>query len=284
MSDTPDTQPDQRPAHACVTCPPPKNRAWWPAHPGYKTCDDCYTRLRDLLTEINHRFLLLNPAPGGSGEHGGRGAPGFGSRPAASPHVITMTDWRSKSCEVAFDGFQYVWDPLADTVLEQGQYGPPGGAYVAKREVWYGRDGRGHSEQEKPPRSIPSALSSLAGLVAEERDMTAPTSRDVPKLIRWIDGQLDWITRHDLVVDVYEDLRGLAAQLKPVTGDPARRRIGLCPNTIDEGETTRQCSTALYAPQDSDTIRCTACDRKWLRPEWEELGKLLQEETLQRAS
>lgn len=278
MNDTPAeidrTEPpiDVRPAHACVTCPPPKTNAWWPAHPGFKTCDDCYDSMRDTLQEIAQRYHILDPSPGGTGEPGGRGAPGFGSRPAAVPHVITMRDFRSKPCEVSIDAVLYVWDPLADTILEPGQYGPPSGAYVEKREVWLGRDGRGHAEQERPPRSIPGTLSGLATMIAEERDMTAPTTRQVPELVRWLDAQMDWITRNDLVEDLWEEFRALAAQLRPVTGVPGKRCIGLCPNVIDDDNGPRRCRARLYAPTTGDTITCATCEKRWPREEWVALG------------
>lgn len=266
----------ERPSNACLVCPPPRQVGHWrPADKGYRTCSLCYDQLRETLHEIADRYDRLDATPGASGDHGGRGAPGFGSRPPASPHIIVMTDWRSKSCEVSSDGVQYVWDPLADTTLEAGQHGPPAGAYVEKREVWYGADGRGHSEQDNPPRSIPGALAGLAGLIAEERASDGTQSRNVHTLVRWIDHQMDWLTRQELVSDVHRELHELVAQLRAVTGDP-RSRIGTCPNTIDEGEHSRECGAKLYAPTRGDTITCAACGRRWPRPEWEDLGRLLQ--------
>lgn len=293
----------ERPTSACVLCPPPKTRAWRLADPGYRTCATCYDRLRSDLKDIDTRYSMLDASPGASGD-GTRGAPGFGSRPAASPHIIVMTDWRSKSCEVAVDGIQYVWDPLADDTLEPGQYGPPGGAYTQKREVWYGRDGRGHSEQENPARSVPLTLSALAEMIAEERGQTPPRveprrqhrieypqchlawigGRAHPEppppdlmheIIRWLDNQMDWITRHDLVVEFRDDLRTLVKQLMPVTGDPHQRSIGLCPNVIDEGSVTRECRTRLYANPKGSDVSCTACGRRWEGDELLRLGDLL---------
>lgn len=271
---TPDSP--NKPDAACITCPPPReDQPWRLADRGYLTCAGCLDRIREALKDIAKRYEQLDPAPGASGEHGSRGAPGFGSRAPASEHVIVMTDWRSKSCEVSSDGVQYVWDPLADTTLEPGQYGPPAGAYVAKREVWYGADGRGHAEQERPPRSIPAALSSLASLIAEERDLTDPRQQ-VSEITRWLDQQLDWLTRQPLVVDVWAELRELVAQLKPVTGDPGRRHIGLCPVVIDEGEHTRECGARLYAPLKGDEIECRSCGEVWPREKWLRLGDLLE--------
>lgn len=268
-----------RPDHACVLCPPPKTNAWWLADPGYRTCSDCYDKLREQLLDIGKRYRRLDPTPGATGDGGHRGAPGFGSRPPASPHIITMTDWRSKSCEVAVDGVLYVWDWNADSTLEPGQLGPTAGAYTERREVWFGRDGRGHTEQENPPRSIPLALSSLAAMVAEDRDMTPPASRDVGDLVRWLDGQMDWITRNDVATYLHDEFRSLLRQLRPVTGDPAPSRFGACPNPINE-ETL--CGAPLRTPSPgSDTITCTSCQRQWKRPDWEGLGQAIQQQRIE---
>lgn len=240
-TNTPDLD-NPRPAHACALCPPPKNNAWWPADPGYRTCSDCYDRLRDQLREVERRWRLLDPRPGGQGETGGRGAPGFGSRPPASDHIIAMRDRRSST--------------------------------VA--HVWVGRDGRVHQEPERPPLSVHSVLDTLAWDVAEHRDQDGPQpSWDVHQLVRYLDANLDWTTRRDSVVDLSDGLRSLLAQLRPVTGEPGRRHIGLCPNTITEAETTRECGARLYAPLKSDSIECTACHRVWPRTEWLRLGDLL---------
>lgn len=275
MSDMPEAT--KRPEWACLLHHAPASGCSFSrADEGYRTCAHCLDRLRADLQDVSRRFLLLDPSPGASGDHGSRGAPGFGSRPAASPHIITMTDLRSKSCEIAADATVYVWDPLADTTLEAGEFGPPAGAYVDKREVWYGRDGRAHTEQERPPRSVPAALASWAGLVAEERDITTAVSTDVHDLCRWLDQHLDWITRQDLAPDFATEIRELVAQLKPVTGEPGRRHIGLCPNVIDEGVHSRECGAKLYAPLRGDSIECRACDRVWEADEWLRLGQLLR--------
>jgi hypothetical protein len=241
--------------------------------------------MRKMLREIAERWLQLDPRPGGSGSDGTRGAPGFGSRSPASDHVITMLDPRSKSCEMACDGLLYErWQPDPEgwsRPLPRGVHGPvePPGGYTTDREVWYGSDGRAYSEPNRPPRSVPHVLGALAGLVAEDRAMTPPTGR-VPDVIRWLDGQLDHVTRQDWVTDVHDELRALVRQLKPVTGEPNRRHIGTCPNVIDEGDTTRECGARLYAPLRAgaicgDSIVCNHCGREWPRTEWLRLVDLL---------
>lgn len=233
-----------RPSNACLCClPPGPNRAWRPADPNYRTCSNCLDRIRETLADIVRRYLMLNPRPGASGEHGGRGAPGFGSRAPASEHIIAMRDRRSSR--------------------------------VAR--TWLGRDGRLHQESERPPLSVHNVLDTIAWDVAEAREVTGPDERvDVQGLARYIDAQLDWLTRQDTVRDVDVALRELVAQLKPVTGDPGRRHIGLCPSVVDEGDTTRECGARLYAPLRGDSIECGSCERVWPRSEWLRLGDLLE--------
>ncbi|HVM13623.1 MAG TPA: hypothetical protein VM287_04755 [Egibacteraceae bacterium] len=243
----PDTLADHdiaaRPDGACLLHrPPPEGKPWHRADPGYATCSGCLDRLRDRLADIVARYHRLAPTPGASGDHRGRGAPGYGSRPPVSLHVIAMRDPRSGD-----------------------------GAHV-----WLAADGRVHTEPEHPPLSVRNVLETLAVDVAEQRGITPPDRRDVPHLAGWIDRQLDWITRRPLVVDVDTAVRNLVAQLAPVTGDPARRPIGTCPNTVDDGDHTRECGARLYAPTNGDTIRCSACGRAWPRDEWLRLGDLLQ--------
>jgi len=238
---TESSDPAVRPDWACLTHLPPTGTApWRQAHEGYRTCDNCLDLIRGRLTEIAKRYGRLDPSPGASGD-GSRGAPGFGSRPPASDHVIVMTDPRSSS--------------------------------VAR--VWRGADGRLHRESERPPLSVFGVLDTLAWEVAEARGFDGGHGqRDVAGLCRWLDNQLDWITREEMVVELDVALRRLVAQLRPVTGDP-RRPIGSCPNTIDDGEHTRECGTRLYAPLLGDTVACRACGRQWRSDEWMHLGDLL---------
>src|SRR5690606_7642312 len=238
----PDHGTPDRPAAACVLCPPPREgRPWRLADRGYATCSVCDLRIRGALKEIDERYQQLDPTPGRSGDYG-RGAPGFGSRSPASDHIIAMTDRRSSA--------------------------------VAR--VWTAADGRVHRESERPPLSVWGVLDGAAWAIAEERGVDGPEpTATVSELVGWISNQLDWLTRNPLVVDVWRDLRVLVAQLRPVTGDK-RAKIGRCPNVIDEGETTRECGAPLYAPTRGDTIHCTACPAHWPRPEWERLGRILQ--------
>jgi hypothetical protein len=202
--------------------------------------------LREQLREIQRRWLILDPRPGASGEHGGRGAPGFGSRPPGSDHVIAMRDFRS----------------------------------VAVARVWVGSDGKVHRESERPPLSVPGELADMAAHVAQARGMTGPATLDVVAVARWLDGQLDWITRQDGVVAFARVVRELVGQLRPLTGEPRAKRVGECPNVLQlggaEGEHTRECGAPLFAPLVGDRIACRACGAEWGRELWRRLGQILQ--------
>jgi hypothetical protein len=190
------TDPLARPSGACVTCPPLRGRAWTRADDRYVTCGHCYHRLRTVISEIAERYLKLDPRPGGQFESGSRGAPGFGSRPPLSLHVASMRDVRSSQ----------------------------------SAKVWVARDGRVHSEEERPPLSVHGTLSTLCWDVAEHRGVSGPGDRDNEfTLLTYLDKHLDHITRvTELAVEVDIGLRNLVSALRPLTGD-RRRRIGKCP-------------------------------------------------------
>lgn len=225
----------RRPDHACTLClPPTGTRTWTPADPGYRTCGPCLDRLRTHLADIRDRYHQLNARPGAGAQTGGRGAPGFRSTPPANLHVIAMRDPRSS----------------------------------VEAKVWVGGDGRVHAEHTRAPASIRTVLETEAVNVAELRGMALPTG-DVAALARWLDRQLDWITREELVVGFAHTIRGLRTQLMSVTGDP-RIWVARCPNVLDLGEQVAVCDANLYYPQGGDTIMCgnPGCKRRWSRHEW----------------
>lgn len=137
------------------------------------------------------------------------------------------------------------------------------------------RDPRSTRLEDGDPHSVPGVLAAWTALLIEERNLVPP-NRTVPAMARFLDRHLDWITRQGWVEDLATELRELHSQLRAI-GQP-RRRIGKCPNTIDEGDTTRQCDARLFAPLHGDQIVCWACGRKWPRSEWLSLGYLLETE------
>jgi hypothetical protein len=134
------------------------------------------------------------------------------------------------------------------------------------------RDPRSTRLQVGDPHSVPGVLASWIALLIDERSLVPP-ARTVPAMARFLDNHLDYLTRQDWVEDFATELRELHSQLRAI--GQQRRRIGTCPSTIDEGEHTRLCDTALFAPLYTDVIKCHACGREWPRTEWLRLGYLL---------
>lgn len=267
---------EARPSWACALHRPPKpGQAWMKADDSYTTCGGCLNNLRSTLRDIGDMYARLDATPGGNGEHGGRGAPGYGSRPPVALNVVAMRDRRTLPYAVASDAVVYVFDADADHVLQSDQHGPKRGEYVERREVWYGADGRPHQESDNGVLSVPATLAGIAAGIADMRELGAPAG-GVPDVIRWLDGQLDWLTRQSWVSEPAGELHRLAAQIRGV--NEPRRRIGVCPNVIDEGATTRVCDAPLYAPVRGDSIVCRNrdCERVWHRAEWLRLGDLLK--------
>ncbi|MBW0088252.1 hypothetical protein I4I73_03355 [Pseudonocardia sp. KRD-184] len=263
------------PSWAChLHSPPAEGKQWAPADQGYRTCSGCLNRLRSTLQDVANLYAALDATPMSGGEHGGRGAPGFGSKPAAALNVVAMRDRRTLPYALARDAAVYVFDPTADHNLQPGQLGPARGEYVEKRDVWYGADGRPHQESDHGVLSVPATLAGIAAGIAGMRDLPPPGG-SVADLIRWLDAQLDWLTRQDWVAEPAGELHRLASQIRGVT-DP-RRRVGVCPNVIDEGPTTRVCKATLFAPVRGDSISCRVCKRVWPRSEWLRLGSMLKE-------
>lgn len=270
----------ERPGWACLLHRAPSNGTSWKlADQGYRTCEACLIKLRDVISDIRTMYGRLDATPGAFVEVAeGGGMKGFESKPAASPHIVSMRDVRSKSYEVAVEGFVYeklVYDPDGWILkpLPAGVQGPQAlCSYSVKREVWFGADGRGHSEQERPPRSVPKALSSLGQMIAEEWGHEPPTGT-VEQLCHWLDVSMEFCTRQDWIRDVDEELRSLKAQLKPVTGEGRKHRILSCPNTLDKDTSNaRTCGANLYEPDKHGIITCHACKREWPQDKWRGSG------------
>lgn len=239
-----------RPAGACLTHRPPgEGRPWQRADAGYVTCKDCADRLHRWLSctavdgdgrpdSIPVLYALLNPRPGSNGDTSGVRPPGFASRSPANDHIVAMRDARTAMAVRPGD------PRSAPAILR---------AWVLA--VWderYDDDALDQPDYRSRRAALPIA---------------------VPDAARWLDSQIDWLTRQEMVGEFHAELAALRSQLRSIGS--RRYKIGDCPNTIDEGDRTRECGAPLFAPLHSDEIRCFACGRLWARPDWEELGKLL---------
>ncbi len=150
----------------------------------------------------------LDPQPGVV-EHQRR-SPGFGSRSPANDHVIAMTDRRSAEFE---DG-----DPLSAPVVL--------GEWV--RLVWEQR-------YEVTALDQPDYLKRLAAL-----------PRTVEAMCLWLDRQLDWVSRQEVVADMQDEMRELHRQLRSATGNGGQPPVGWCIAIVDGAE----CGEPIFMPRD----------------------------------
>lgn len=201
--------------------------------------DNTGNALAGLPASIPVMFSMLDASPGASGL-AERRAPGFGSTPPCSLHIITMRDDRSHAYPVVDEWFSSRGDS------------PPDLAHP-------------HHEDEHPPRAIAKSLAGLAAAVQDEIHATGhaacmpcpvrvhalglPTG--VAGLAAWLYARVRVLARLGWANDAYRDLRDLREQLRDAIGDPALRPIGHCTNPLAEVGSGVQimCGHALYPPE-----------------------------------
>lgn len=235
----------ERPTGACVIHVPPKpGYAWRRADDNYLTCSPCYDLLHRWLSTIGMDsegrpdniaalYARLDPRPGNGGH--GRRAPGFGPRSPANDHVIAMGDPRTVQIEDL--------DPCsAKAILRQ---------WVLW--VW---DERYDDE----------ALNR-----ADYRARRHELPTDVPGAAAWLDQQLDWLTRRDIITEFHSELRELRRQLRSATGRGGQRPVGHCIEILANGE----CKTPIFMPRGAaprapdepittlPELVCPVCDSKY---------------------
>lgn len=240
-SATESTQSSRRPVVACLTHHPPKaDRPWRRADPGYRTCSACYDRLHRWLSlsgvdedgrpdNIAALYLGLDAARGNPGP--GRRSPGFASRPPGSDHVMAMRDARTVQVDRT--------DPCSATAILR--------AWVTY--VW---DERYDS-------------AALDRRDYRHRRRNLPASVDTA--VVWLDRQLDWLTRQEVIIELDSELRELHRQLRAATGGAPSRPVGHCIEILAIGE----CGTPIYMPRgekprapdepivDLPELTCAAC-------------------------
>jgi hypothetical protein len=129
--------------------------------------------------------------------------------------------------------------------------------------VWVGGDNRVHCESASPPLSVFGVLDTWYWAVTEERGFDSRQQCTVATLAGWLDNQLDWLCRHEMVADFAEDVQLLVRQLRPVTGE-RQSPIATCPR-INDG---RVCRAKLYEPDADGVIACPRCYYEWPRDKW----------------
>ncbi|CAL9655508.1 hypothetical protein SUDANB96_06775 (plasmid) [Streptomyces sp. enrichment culture] len=115
--------------------------------------------------------------------------------------------------------------------------------------------------------AITRVLASWSGLVAEQCAAAAPR-REVPALAGFLLRHLDWLSGHEAVGDLVEEVAGLMRAAARVVDTPSERSlpVGGCPLAGCEG------TLVVRAVQDSRTppeVVCTATPgHRWALHEW----------------
>jgi hypothetical protein len=233
-----------RPDGACVIHPPPRNdQPWERADRGYLTCWGCYKRVRSWLVPYTR-------------DRDGR--------PASIPGLYAILS--------AVPGLHPV---AGDSGLRTPAFGPRSPANDTVIAMTDHRSTRNHRWPAGDPHSVPGVLAEWVAQLAVSKNLTGPPPRSVLAMCQVLDRNLGYITRQAWVVEFAIELGWLRRQLVEV--NQPRKVIGRCPNTIDEGLTTRRCGAMLFAPVYGDHIECWApdCRREWARREWFKLGGLI---------
>lgn len=84
----------------------------------------------------------------------------------------------------------------------------------------------------------------------------------------------EWICAQPWVARYSRGLRAMLAELKAASGIPRPRKVGACPNTVDDRRGT-QCGAVIYADPEAESTTCTACGREYTRKEYRHLGRLI---------
>jgi len=210
----------------------------------------------DVAASIPNLYALLDPTPGGGGALDERRPPGFHSAPAASLHVLAMTDDRS------------VNDP----------------------QVWFPSDHRGepdwtrpHTEEPSPPRAVRRALEGLVDSLAEEWGVPIPALgaklRDVEPLAGWLYLHRARLAASEDAGEIFRDLLELSDQLRRAVGDAPLGPAGRCIELVRDphGSDRRECGGPLVllpptpdppgqtkeAAQRAEVARCPRCHRRY---------------------
>ena len=131
----------------------------------------------------------------------------------------------------------------------------------------------GRREPDDGLINIPHALSGWAEIVAIEQHLSMVEvdedgyewvppfhlSDGLSLLRTW----LPTVVARPWIDEFYDEIRTIYGLLNRTLGIPRPRIVGHCISIIGEGEATHVCGKALYAPEGTAVIRCSACGRTY---------------------
>jgi hypothetical protein len=115
---------------------------------------------------------------------------------------------------------------------------------------------------------VVAVLTSWCDLIARERGVTGPRSRDVRRLASFVEGDLDWLATHAVAADFAEEITGLVRSVRRVL-DPAQvRTIDLAPCPREGCDHVVRASISLVQHRLPPQVSCDAGHdfppREWL--------------------
>lgn len=119
--------------------------------------------------------------------------------------------------------------------------------------------------------------------VAVDDEESTAESKTVMTAVRHLDRHNEWVCAQPWVRDYAAGLRSMLAELRAASGMTRPKRIGTCPNVVDDRKGT-VCGAVLNADPEADGTTCRACGREYTRREYRHLGRLIGQTPTKNAS
>jgi len=84
----------------------------------------------------------------------------------------------------------------------------------------------------------------------------------------------EWICAQPWIREYSTALHRFLRELRAAAGQRPARRVGACPNVVDE-ESNAECGAVLYADAEAPATTCPACGRTYTRAEYPHLGRMI---------
>lgn len=124
----------------------------------------------------------------------------------------------------------------------------------------------------EPTNDRRGTLGQLLAIANEIRETRGSTRRDTSTVLHeatTIRRQLDWLTKQDGILDIYEELRILHRELGDAIGEYPPKPVGTCYVLTEDDE----CGGPLLASQTG--VNCPRCGTRWGHDELRRVGMAL---------
>jgi hypothetical protein len=122
--------------------------------------------------------------------------------------------------------------------------------------------------------NVIAVLSSWCDVIVAEHKVTGPRSRDVKRLVSFIETHLDWLATHAVAADLAEEITGLVRSVRRVLNPAQVRTIDLAPCPVDGCGQTVRASISIVQHRSPPQVSCDA-GHTWQPREWLNLSHQL---------